>query len=157
MKFVDRVRAVVKHIKNSPLRLLAFKEVVETCRIESKSSFSINVPTRWNSTCTMLEIALKFRDVLDKLGLPSIPLESDSDSDSDPDSDCDDNVSSHRDYVPPVELVTPTIRDWKKVEGLVIFLKEFYDLTHRVSGSLYVTSNSIFFEIGHTLNYCRHG
>ena len=41
----------------------------------------------------------------------------------------------------------PEYDDWEKVERLVVFLRRFYLLTRRISGSLYVTSNRGFFEI----------
>ncbi|XP_019168811.1 PREDICTED: zinc finger BED domain-containing protein RICESLEEPER 2-like [Ipomoea nil] len=37
--------------------------------------------------------------------------------------------------------------DWTSVECLVVLLKGFYEMTIRISGSLYVTSNSFFSEI----------
>ncbi|XP_056695824.1 zinc finger BED domain-containing protein RICESLEEPER 1-like [Spinacia oleracea] len=122
---IDRTRAVVKFVKNSPARLLLFKEVVEKCKIESKSSLSLDVPTRWNSTYTMLDTAQKFKGVFSRMSLPR---------------EYEGNTSS------------PDDADWDKVEKLVVFLREFYDLTNRVSGSLYVTSNTLFFHIGHILD-----
>lgn len=41
----------------------------------------------------------------------------------------------------------PQDMDWKNIEMLVVFLKGFYRLSTRISGSLYVTSNKGFFEI----------
>ena len=41
----------------------------------------------------------------------------------------------------------PTIDDWKNVAVFVKFLKVFYDVTAKISGSLYVTSNSYFHEL----------
>ena len=37
--------------------------------------------------------------------------------------------------------------DWRKLKALHTFLKEFYELTKRVSGSKYVTSNTYFDEL----------
>ncbi|XP_056691651.1 zinc finger BED domain-containing protein RICESLEEPER 2-like [Spinacia oleracea] len=122
---IDRTRAVVKFVKNSPAGLLLFKEVVEKCKIESKSSLSLDVPTRWNSTYTMLDTAQKFKGVFSRMSLPR---------------EYEGNTSS------------PDDAEWDKVEKLVVFLREFYDLTNRVSGSLYVTSNTLFFHIGHILD-----
>ena len=52
---IDRVRNVVKYVKNSPTRILRFKDLVQKANIESKFSLSFDVPTRWNSTYTMLD------------------------------------------------------------------------------------------------------
>lgn len=41
----------------------------------------------------------------------------------------------------------PSRLDWLYVESLVIFLKTFFEMTIRISGSLYVTSNSFLSEI----------
>ncbi|KAL4571005.1 hypothetical protein LXL04_017755 [Taraxacum kok-saghyz] len=41
----------------------------------------------------------------------------------------------------------PEEKDWKKVDMFVTFFKTFYDLTQRISGSQYVTSNTLFHEI----------
>ncbi|XP_019192835.1 PREDICTED: zinc finger BED domain-containing protein RICESLEEPER 1-like [Ipomoea nil] len=41
----------------------------------------------------------------------------------------------------------PTFMDWFNVKSLVTLLKTFYDMTVRISGSLYVTSNTFFSEI----------
>ncbi|XP_059310344.1 uncharacterized protein LOC132061583 [Lycium ferocissimum] len=45
--------------------------------------------------------------------------------------------------------------DWQKVRNMVIFLKRFYDLTEKVSGSLYVTSNGHFEDIVELHNHLR--
>ncbi|KAJ9547386.1 hypothetical protein OSB04_019929 [Centaurea solstitialis] len=41
----------------------------------------------------------------------------------------------------------PSNNDWLAVESLVVFLKTFYEMTIRISGLLYVTSNSFLSEI----------
>lgn len=52
----------------------------------------------------------------------------------------------------PNEKWVPSNDEWNKVERLVVFLEKFYELTTRVSDSLFVTSNSLFFHISHTYN-----
>jgi hypothetical protein len=44
-------------------------------------------------------------------------------------------------------LGPPTFDDWKNVKPFLKFLKLFYDVTMRLSGSLYVTSNMYFQDI----------
>ena len=70
----------------------------------------------------MLDTALKFQCVFSGLSLP-------------------DGVGVKDNERPPKS------DDWKKVERFVVFLRGFYLLTRRISGSLYVTSNRGFFEI----------
>ena len=41
----------------------------------------------------------------------------------------------------------PSEEDWTNVRRLVRFLEHFYQLTLRISGSLYITSNSFLSEI----------
>uniref|UniRef100_A0A803KY69 Zinc finger BED domain-containing protein RICESLEEPER 2-like n=1 Tax=Chenopodium quinoa TaxID=63459 RepID=A0A803KY69_CHEQI len=119
---IDRVRNAVKYVKNSPARILRFKDLVQKANIDSKSSLSFDVPTRWNSTYIMLETALKFRRVFSGLSLPD-------------GEDLNDNERP------------PEPEDWEKVERLVLFLEGFYLLTKRISGSHYVTANKGLGEI----------
>jgi len=41
----------------------------------------------------------------------------------------------------------PDSDDWKQVKHLLVFLEVFYNVTLRLSGTSYVTSNLFFFEI----------
>ena len=47
----------------------------------------------------------------------------------------------------PTECGAPTHADWVYVREFKQFLQHFYDLTNKVSGSKYVTSNTFFEEI----------
>ena len=51
---IKRVREAIRYAKNSPARLRKFKEYSDLVCVEYKSSLSLNVPTRWNSTYLML-------------------------------------------------------------------------------------------------------
>uniref|UniRef100_A0A803MQS7 hAT-like transposase RNase-H fold domain-containing protein n=1 Tax=Chenopodium quinoa TaxID=63459 RepID=A0A803MQS7_CHEQI len=75
----------------------------------------------------MLDTALKFQRVFSGLSLPD-------------GEDLNDNER------PPEE------EDWKKVQRLTLFLKGFYVLTKRISGSHYVTSNKGLSEIASMYN-----
>uniref|UniRef100_A0A803KQD7 Transposase n=1 Tax=Chenopodium quinoa TaxID=63459 RepID=A0A803KQD7_CHEQI len=119
---IDRVRNAVKYVKNSPARILRFKDLVQKANIDSKSSLSFDVPTSWNSTYIMLETTLKFRRIFSELSLPD-------------EEDLNDNERP------------PEPEDWEKVERLVLFLEGFYVLTKRISGSHYVTANKGLGEI----------
>ena len=46
--------------------------------------------------------------------------------------------------------------DWKQVKHFVVFLEVFYNVTLRLSGTLYVTSNLLFFEIVAIHNMLKH-
>ena len=84
---------------------------------------SFNVPTRWNSTYLILQTACLYEKVFEKF------------DECEPAFRCDlgDDI--------------PDYLDWISVQQLVEFLKFFYEMTLRISGSLYVTANSFFSEI----------
>ncbi|XP_031114097.1 zinc finger BED domain-containing protein RICESLEEPER 2-like [Ipomoea triloba] len=120
---VKKVREVVRYVRNSPARLKKFRDLADLLGIEQRSSLCLDVPTRWNSTYLMLQSALTYQKV----------FESCEESDSSFKSDLGDSV--------------PNFMDWESVSSLVELLKCFYDMTIRISGSLYVTANTFFSEI----------
>ncbi|XP_031100840.1 zinc finger BED domain-containing protein RICESLEEPER 2-like [Ipomoea triloba] len=120
---VKKVREVVRYVRNSPARLRKFRDLADLLGIEQRSSLCLDVPTRWNSTYLMLQSALTYQKV----------FESCEESDSSFKSDLGDSV--------------PNFMDWESVSSLVELLKCFYDMTIRISGSLYVTANTFFSEI----------
>ncbi|XP_019158337.1 PREDICTED: zinc finger BED domain-containing protein RICESLEEPER 2-like [Ipomoea nil] len=120
---VKRVREAVRYVRSSPARLKKFRDLAEWNGIERKSSLCLDVPTRWNSTYLMLQSTIIYEKVFESL----------EESDTAYKSDLSD--------------VVPTFLDWESVKSLVEILKCFYDMTIRISGSLYVTSNTFFSEI----------
>ncbi|XP_077223462.1 zinc finger BED domain-containing protein RICESLEEPER 2-like [Tasmannia lanceolata] len=126
---VDRVRAAVKYVRGSPARLKLFKECVEVERIQSKSSLCLDVSTRWNSTYLMLNAAEKFEKAFERF------------------DDQDPFFGSELDSGDVDGIRKPDHEDWENVRRMATLLQNFYELTIRVSGSLYVTSNTLFHEI----------
>lgn len=123
-KSVDCVRAAVKYIRQSPQRLTKFKEYAEIEKCPSTKGLILDVPTRWNSTYLMLEIAQNYERAFSRY-------------------DSDD-----RHYKDDLEKTgVPLSSDWANVKRLTKFLEHFYELTLRVSGTLYVTSNSFMDDI----------
>ncbi|XP_019183659.1 PREDICTED: zinc finger BED domain-containing protein RICESLEEPER 2-like [Ipomoea nil] len=120
---IKRVREVVRYVRSSPSRLKKFRDLVEYSGIEQKTSLCLDVPTRWNSTYLMLQSALIYQKVFDDYEY----------SDNSSKSDLCDSI--------------PTSLDWEYVNNLVKLLKCFYEMTIRISGSLYVTANTFFSEI----------
>ncbi|XP_031120883.1 zinc finger BED domain-containing protein RICESLEEPER 2-like [Ipomoea triloba] len=120
---VKKVRDSVRYMRNSPARLQQFRELADLIGVEAKNSLVLDVPTRWNSTYLMLHTALLYQKVFEVYEDHGPSFK----------SDLGGNV--------------PNFLDWEAVEGLVKFLKSFYEMTVRISGSLYVTSNTFFSEV----------
>jgi hypothetical protein len=61
-KAIQQIRESIKWLKNSEGRMKAFKACVQQIGgIDTKLTFQVDVPTRWNSTFMMLESALPYR------------------------------------------------------------------------------------------------
>ncbi|XP_019178818.1 PREDICTED: zinc finger BED domain-containing protein RICESLEEPER 2-like [Ipomoea nil] len=120
---VKKVRDAVRYVRSSPARLQKFKSLSDLIGVEAKNSLCLDVPTRWNSTYMMLNTALLFQKVFEAY---------------------DDHDSSFKsNFCGSV----PDFLDWESIQSLVMILKSFYKKTVRISGSLYVTSNTFFSEI----------
>ncbi|XP_050233262.1 zinc finger BED domain-containing protein RICESLEEPER 2-like [Mercurialis annua] len=119
---VKKVRECVKYIRNSPSRLRKFKEYAAFVQIETKKSLCLDVPTHWNSTYLMLNVACMYEKAFDKY---------------------DEQESSFRADLNEI----PDIMDWSCIAKFSECLSYFYEATLRISGSLYVTSNSHFQEV----------
>ncbi|CAN1355229.1 Zinc finger BED domain-containing protein RICESLEEPER 1 [Linum perenne] len=115
---IERVREAVKWVKSSPARLAKFKSCIVFEGIESKKLVCLNVSTRWNSTYLMLEAAEKYEAAFKLL---------------------EGNDKNFKSYL--LRQKTPTPFDWNNVKRLMKYLKFFYDLTVRVSGTSYVTTH----------------
>jgi hypothetical protein len=61
---IDPVREVVKHVNSSGPRLQSFNMLPEMSGLKHKKGLKLDVVTRWNSTYSMLEEALQFRQAL---------------------------------------------------------------------------------------------
>ncbi|CAH9114483.1 unnamed protein product [Cuscuta epithymum] len=120
---LSRVRGAVKYVRNSPARLQKFKDISDLIGVEAKCGLHLDVPTRWNSTYLMLKSALCNEKVFEAY---------------------EENVSS---YSVDLGLDTLDTMDWISCESMVTVLQNFYEMTLRISGSLYVTSNTFFSEV----------
>lgn len=65
---ISKIRSVVRYVRAIPSRLDRFKICIKETRMQDVCSVQLDVPTRWNSTYTMLESALKFQKVFKRLG-----------------------------------------------------------------------------------------
>ncbi|XP_038889379.1 zinc finger BED domain-containing protein RICESLEEPER 2-like [Benincasa hispida] len=124
-----RIRDAVRFVRSSPARLVTFKKCITEENIDSKSMLCLDVPIRWNSTYLMLEAVVKFEKVFERL--------------------------KDYDTVYMNEEEKPTTRDWEIARIFTKFLSVFYEVTIRLSRSLYVTSNTVFHEISIVQNCIR--
>uniref|UniRef100_A0A7N0ZXA2 BED-type domain-containing protein n=1 Tax=Kalanchoe fedtschenkoi TaxID=63787 RepID=A0A7N0ZXA2_KALFE len=124
---VASIRGVIKYIRSSPARSKMFRECVVEEKISSKKTLCLDVATRWNSTYLMLSTAEEFERAFNRF------------------EERDPHLKSE--FLAAKEGF-PESADWTNVRRFVKFLKHFYDLTLKVSGSSYITSNNFFQEIG---------
>lgn len=114
---VDRVRTAIRWVRLSTARCAKFKEFASLEKIECQKSLVLDVPTRWNSTYLMLSVAVEYERAFDRF--------------------------SEEDYVYTRDLEegpgVPNSDDWGNARRLVGFLRYFYELTLRVSGTKYFT------------------
>ena len=114
-----------------------FKKCVADEKISSKKLLCLDVPTRWNSTFLMLNAALDLEGAFEKF------------AEEDPHYVNELNEREGKGK--------PEIDDWDNVRRFSKFLGSFYELTLRVSGSLYVTYNLFFHELVNVATLLKDG
>ncbi|KAL6574742.1 hypothetical protein OROMI_012027 [Orobanche minor] len=68
-KSIAAIRNAIRFVRSSAARTEAFKKCVEKDKIECKKICILDVPTRWNSTYMMLEIALELRKAFQRMDI----------------------------------------------------------------------------------------
>ncbi|TYK28189.1 putative transposase [Cucumis melo var. makuwa] len=96
---IIRIRNVVKYVRSSPARLQIFKDFAKEDKMSTKNCLTMDVSTRWNSTLTMLDGAIKCQKTFERL------------EERDPS------------YLPKDDI--PTTEDWDNAKVFVKFLKTF--------------------------------
>ncbi|XP_019241458.1 PREDICTED: zinc finger BED domain-containing protein RICESLEEPER 2-like [Nicotiana attenuata] len=129
---IKRVRQAMKYIRQSPAGIKKFKDCCEMSNITCKKTLCLDVSTRWNSTYLMLYTTQIFQHAFERYKLVDHGLVNYLVTHVCEDGNCAGSLVSD---------------DWNNVRNLVKFLETFYELTLKVSGSLYVTSNVHFSEI----------
>ena len=118
---VKKIRESVRYVRQSDARMTEFKQRIEQVGgIDSSIGLRIDVPTRWNSTQAMLEVAIRYRRAFGSLAL---------------------NDSSYDD------CLCPSPEEWDRAEVICAFLKPFAVITNLISGSSYPTANKYFSQI----------
>ncbi|CAL0327736.1 unnamed protein product [Lupinus luteus] len=63
-----KIRESIKYVRSSEGRMLKFKVCIEKiCGVDASVGLCLDVPTRWNSTYLMLESAIKYKHVFEKI------------------------------------------------------------------------------------------
>ncbi|KAH0698365.1 hypothetical protein KY285_015061 [Solanum tuberosum] len=125
------IRQAVRYIRQSPARWKKFQECCEDENL-AKTSLCLDVPTRWNSTYMMLNRVIEYEGAIVEY------------------ADRDIGLALHLKFVDIVDKnSTSTLlsSDWEGVKRITKFLEMFFNLTLKISGSRYVTSNLHFLEI----------
>ena len=142
---ISKIRNMIRYVKSSPSRLIAFKKCVERRNIQCGQFLTLDVSTRWNSTYLMLSVAEKYQRafelMLDDDGVFVTYLKEDGHGRK--------------------GLGPPTFDDWEHIRHFIKLLKLFYDVTLRMSGSLVSTANVYFEELAkihrHLVKYSCSG
>ncbi|KAJ4761401.1 Zinc finger BED domain-containing protein DAYSLEEPER [Rhynchospora pubera] len=116
--FVDQSWGLQQRLLSTPKKIEKFEEAARQLRITCNKKLSYDVKTRWNSTYTMLETALAYKDVFPRLKKRDAQYK-----------------------------CLPSEPDWEKAKIISEKLKIFYDTTELFSGTKYTTANHYFSSI----------
>nr|KAJ0197777.1 hypothetical protein LSAT_V11C700372050 [Lactuca sativa] len=125
-KAVEIVRWAVKWIRQSPSRIHKFTEFAKVANPGITKHLKRDVPTRWNSTYHMMEIAQAYKKTFERYDIEEFDFR------------CEIEMAG---------LSIPSSSDWERVRNVCHFLKPFHDVTLRIYGTLYVTSNTCIEDI----------
>uniref|UniRef100_A0A1D1Z080 Putative AC transposase n=1 Tax=Anthurium amnicola TaxID=1678845 RepID=A0A1D1Z080_9ARAE len=114
---IVKVCESVKYDKFPQSRNFFFMKIVKREKCSQKS-LVLDVPTGWNSTYLMLDTAIEFEKVFSCLHLFDLSY-----------------------------IHTPSSEDWEKIKLLIECLNVFYEVTERLSGTKFSTSNLYFGDI----------
>ncbi|CAN1301842.1 Zinc finger BED domain-containing protein RICESLEEPER 2 [Linum perenne] len=128
---VRGVREAVRWARASPAREECFRNVVAIRKMKCKKMPLLDVPTRWNSTFSMLDTASAYEKAFKVLeNMESNFVE-------------DLGVKTYQGEV----IGVPSASDWDSVRVLSSHLKFFSDMTRVASGTSYVTINLFLKEV----------
>ncbi|KAJ3684842.1 hypothetical protein LUZ61_014006 [Rhynchospora tenuis] len=113
---IANVREAMKYIRNSQSRMEKFNLAISQAKAPKKKP-AWDVPTRWNSTFLMLQLALELKDAIIRY----------------------DTLDPDFEYCPTDDV-------WDNVHILVEHLRVFYEATNKLSGTKYPTLNLFFPE-----------
>ncbi|KAF7131754.1 hypothetical protein RHSIM_Rhsim09G0046200 [Rhododendron simsii] len=117
-KVVHNIRESVKYVRGSDARKLRFVECLQELPFTTSKKVCQDMPTRWNSTYTMLETSLKHRSAF-----------------------------LHLSMIDPYYNTCPSEEEWNIAEKIARFLEPFFHITTLFSGSYYPTANLYFHSV----------
>ncbi|CAI9283695.1 unnamed protein product [Lactuca saligna] len=139
---ITKIRNAVKYERSSGARFATFLECVEKVKINCSKKPSLDVDTRWNSTFLMLETAEKYEATFDRLLVIDSGFKTFCGSEVD-----DGEVTTRKRRRNEKVLGTPDADDWEVARYFIEYLRIFYNVTKKIFGSKYVTTNKFFKEL----------
>ncbi|KAM3221704.1 hypothetical protein P3L10_020974 [Capsicum annuum] len=119
---IKQVRQMVKYVRSSPAITKNFKKYCEMQKIKYSKMLSVDVPTRWNSTYLMLEVAEKFEKAFERFDLYEDSFNSYLFTNIGEDGTVAGSIQSD---------------DWVNIRNVIKFLQRFYELTLKVLSSCF--------------------
>nr|GEW86681.1 zinc finger BED domain-containing protein RICESLEEPER 2-like [Tanacetum cinerariifolium] len=138
--FICKFQNAVNYLRSLSGRQESFEKDVEFENFDCKQKPCLDVEIRWNFTFLMLETAVMFEKVFDRLEL------TDRDYASYFCNETEDGEEGTR-MIPKTKkkkkniVGVPNEDDWSNARFFLEYLRIFYDVTKKISGSKYVTSN----------------
>ncbi|XP_075477228.1 zinc finger BED domain-containing protein RICESLEEPER 1-like isoform X2 [Primulina tabacum] len=114
----DKVREAIRFVQNSQATREKFEEIVRLVGANCQQLLSLDNPFRWNSTYSMLETALEYKEALSQL-------------------------QEHD----PSFSIFPSCLDWDRLRAITSILKFFHEVSNVFAGGKHSTANSYFAEI----------
>lgn len=136
---IARIRNAVRYVRSSPARLTKFRTCVEREKIICEKMVCLDVDTRWNSTYLMLEVAMVYEGAFERMIIEDANYENYFKND-----DNEGLWDNGKKKKKKVVKGHPNRADFSTVKCFIHFLKLFYDVTMKISGSKYCTSNIFF-------------
>ena len=115
---IEKIRDSVAFWIASPKRIEKFEEIAKFQKVKITRRLILDCKTRWNSTFTMLSVALPYKVVFERLKKVEKQYES-----------------------------LPTKEEWAFASDVVERLRLFFEITEMFSGTDYVTANIYFPKI----------
>ncbi|PKU75367.1 Putative AC transposase [Dendrobium catenatum] len=114
---IDKIRDTVNFVNASEARLVRFSEVVQQLQLHTRK-LVMDCPTRWNSTYSMLTVALRLREAFFSYNEREVAY-----------------------------VACPTEEEWDKIEKVCDILGFFNEATDIISGTDYPTANLFLSQI----------